>query len=148
MLEVLEKFDLAKRDDVVRVRSQKVQGKDWAFITMPSVVVVDAVARRSFKLKGTSYYLQKDLSKEARERLKKARLAQRELAKNSLIHPQRQQQIQHPVSTTAPNPNGAVSPEPMAFQQVLQHPNARPVGVPQPRNFNIVARPQVPYHLG
>ena len=73
VLEVLEKFDLAKRDEVVRVRSQKVQGKDWAFITMPSEDVVDAVARRSFKLKGTSYYLQKDLSKEVRERLKEAR---------------------------------------------------------------------------
>lgn len=134
VVEVVEKYNLAKRSDVVKVHSRKVQGKDWAFITMTSEEVVQSAVRISFKLKGTTLYIQKDLSKEAREKLKEERQrARRDV--DSLLHPDQLKQVQRPVP----------SPPPVTNKPISQYPNVRSVGVPPPRHFNFTG--QMPYGL-
>lgn len=138
VVDVLEQYSLARREDVVKVHRRNVQGNEWAFITLSSEEKVQSAIRNRFKLKGTLLFIQKDLSKEVREKMKAERLAKRthQVGLNSFINPERQSQIQHPAPSQA---SGVVETVPLV-NMVSQYPNARPVGVPQPRNFNLASQ--------
>src|SRR3569623_806717 len=142
VIEILERYLLVKRSEVERVFIHKVQDSEWAFVTLPSEEAVEATVRKSYKLKGTNFYVQKDLSKEVRLKLKEERLAKLRESQNKIqsgfIHPQR-----HPLHQPQSG-SGVVSTVLTASQHAQQDPNVRPVGV-QPRNFNITTGQQMPY---
>ena len=111
VMNFLESYKLTSREKVSSVNVRKVAGKDWAFISFPTEEEVERCYRNRLNLKGTSFYLQKDLSKEVREKMKEERA-------KKLIS---QQFLPAPLPALPAYPNGALMAGPHnGFQQ---HPN-------------------------
>ena len=74
VVKFLDDYKFASRKEVERVFIRPVAGKDWAFIRLKSTELVESSMRNRFQLKGSSFYIQRDLSKDVRVKMKEERL--------------------------------------------------------------------------
>lgn len=73
VVDTLEEFEIVKGNQVSRVYIKNVAGKEWAFVQLKSEDLVEAGFKRRRNLFGTQLYIQKDLSKQVRLKLKEER---------------------------------------------------------------------------
>lgn len=116
----LEYYKIAERKDVVKVVQRRVGMVDWAFLTMVSSESAEASFNKRLALKGTQLYIQKDLSRMERLKLKE----EREKKRQSNGYPQRQAPF-----TSRPATSPTNSPE------WSQPPNGYSSGPPQQSNW-------------
>jgi len=71
----LGKYGFAKDQDVIKVENRKVNSMEWTFIQFNSAEIVDHIIKtKGKKLRDTSFYMQRDLSKAARTKQREERL--------------------------------------------------------------------------
>ena len=59
---VLHSFQITSGEDIIKVRSKRIQNQDWAFLTFKSVEDADQAFSKKRLLFGSPFYLQRDLS--------------------------------------------------------------------------------------
>jgi hypothetical protein len=69
----LMNYGIAKAEEITQVYTRKVGSRDWAFVTMTSEQVVEASIERRTNLRNTPLYIQRDLSREVRQKMKQDR---------------------------------------------------------------------------
>lgn len=162
----LVKYGFAKEQEVVKVESRKVNSQEWTFIQFTSVRIVDhIILSKGKKLRNTSFFMQRDLSKAARTKQREERLKRKAQPPQVLkgVHPQRQAQITWPPqadrsqqSIVSHNqPQQAVMQTPAAALPNGQHnlpqfPNGRMVGAPLQtgtQQFPFFVRPGNQYQI-
>ena len=120
VVNLLEHYKIAVRKDVIKVVQRRVGLYDWAFLTMASIETAEASFNNRLSLKGTQFYLQKDLSMAERLKLKE----EREKRRQSYGYPQRQASFPNRPPTSPTN-----------FPAWSQPPNGHSWGPPQHPNW-------------